>query len=115
RIPLDRPNTSTSMMMAKGSAEAIVADCNAPRPPAISSTMATSPSIVHQKTRCMVVVSVSPPAAIVSTTSEPESEDVTKNTVTRITAMVEVTVGSGRNLKNSNSPTETSSTTAAEI
>src|SRR5690606_36974030 len=53
--------------------------------------------------------------AIVSTTREPESDDVTKKIATRITAMVEVTAGRGRNLKNSNRPTETSSITAEEI
>ncbi len=74
----------------------MVADCSAPRPPASNRPAATTPSMTHQKMRWAVEVSVSPPAAMVSTTSEPESDEVMKNTATRMTASVEVTAGSGR-------------------
>ena len=57
--------------------------------------MATSPSKVHQKTRCGTGASILPPAVIVSITSEPESDEVTKNTITRMMPIVEVIAVSG--------------------
>jgi beta-ketodecanoyl-[acyl-carrier-protein] synthase len=41
-----------------------------------------APSKVHQNTRCGTGASTLPPAVIVSITSEPESDEVTKNTIT---------------------------------
>ena len=57
--------------------------CKAPSPPASSSAIATSPSTVHQKTRCGTGEFTFPPEAMVSITSEPESDEVMKNTITR--------------------------------
>ena len=54
--------------------------------------MATNPSSVHQNTRCATGASILPPAVIVSITSEPLSEDVTKkitNSTSEIGAMIE--------------------------
>jgi actin-related protein len=50
---------------------------------------------VHQNTRCGTGASTLPPAVIVSITSEPESDEVTKNTITRTMAMNEVICCSG--------------------
>ena len=60
-------------------------DCNDCKPPADSkSTMATAPSKMHQNTRCGTGASTLPPAVIVSITNDPESDEVTKKTITRI-------------------------------
>ena len=70
--------------------------CKAVSPPPIRSTIATAPSKVHQKIRCGSGASTLPPAVIVSITSEPESDDVTKKTMTRMMPSVEVIAASGR-------------------
>src|SRR5690606_26993253 len=57
-------------------------------------------------------LSVRPPAAIVSMTSEPESAEVTKKMAISITVRVEVTAEKGRYWKNWNSATERSACTA---
>src|SRR6056297_1163506 len=86
----------TSNTNVKGKPVEITADCSDDRPPPINSTIATAPSKTHQNTRWLTGASTLPPAVIVSITSEPESEEVTKNTITRITARVEVIAASGR-------------------
>ncbi len=68
--------------MAKGKPVETAIACNAPSPPPIKSAAATSPSNVAQKTRCATGASTLPPAVIVSITSDPESDEVTKNTMT---------------------------------
>ncbi len=55
--------------------------------------MATAPSKMHQNTRCGTGASTLPPAVIVSITSEPESDEVTKNTITRMMPTKEVIAG----------------------
>ena len=57
----------------------------------VSSAMATSPSKTHQNTRWTTGASSLPPAVIVSMTSDPESEEVTKNTTTSKRPMNDVT------------------------
>ena len=52
-----------------------------------ASTTATSPSKIAQKTRWGMGASTLPPAVMVSITSEPESDEVTKNTITRMMPM----------------------------
>jgi hypothetical protein len=52
--------------------------------------MATSPSKMHQKIRWITGASVLPPAVMVSITSEPESDEVTKKTITSVMPMNEV-------------------------
>ena len=71
--------------------------------PTSSNTAATSPSKVHQKTLCATGASVLPPAVIVSITSEPESDEVTKNTITKMMPNKDVrdANGSGLNISNS--------------
>lgn len=56
---------------------------NASRSP-ISSAIATTPSNVHQKTGRLTGASTLPPALILSMISEPESDEVTKKTITRM-------------------------------
>ena len=58
--------------------------------------MATIPSNVHQKMRWTIGASSLPPAVIVSITSDPESEEVTKKTITKTMPMHEVTLASGK-------------------
>ena len=69
--------------------------CSATRPPPKISAIATKPSKVHQNTRCGVGASILPPAAIVSITNEPESDEVTKKTITRIMPISDVMPVSG--------------------
>ena len=57
-----------------------------------AAAMATAPSKMHQNTRCGTGASTLPPAVIVSITSEPESDEVTKNTTTSTMPMNEVIV-----------------------
>src|SRR5690606_7820276 len=99
-------------MTVKGKALATVADCSAAKPPASRREAATTPSITHQKTRWPVVVWVSPPAAMESTTSDPESEEVMKKMATRIMASVEVRPLKGRYSKKWNIPVEISAAIA---
>lgn len=54
------------------------------------------PSITTQKMRCTTGASTLPPAVIASITSEPESDEVMKNTSTRMMPTAEVRVASGR-------------------
>jgi hypothetical protein len=100
------------MTKLKGRALAMVADCSAPSPPASSRPAATTPSIAHQNTRCPVVVSVSPPAAMESMTSEPESDEVMKKMATSRMASVEVRPLNGRYSKKWKSPVEISAAMA---
>lgn len=65
-------------------------------PPASRSTIATSPSKIAQNTRCGTGASTLPPAVIVSITSEPELDEVTKNTTTRTMPMNDEIAASGR-------------------
>ena len=53
---------------------------NALAPPPTSKTTANSEMMQAQKTRCMSGVSVLPPAATLSITKAPLSDEVTKNT-----------------------------------
>ena len=57
--------------------------------------MATSPSKTHQNTRWAIGVSSLPPAVMVSMTSDPESEEVTKNTTTNTRPMNDAVCASG--------------------
>ncbi len=52
--------------------------------------MATMPSNAHQNTRWTTGASSLPPAVMVSTTSEPESDDVTKKITTSTMATADV-------------------------
>ena len=88
--------------MLNGTPVAVTPACSADKPPPISRTMAINPSTTHQKIRCGTGASILPPAVIVSTTSEPESEDVTKNTSASTIAMVDAVLvnGSSFNMPN---------------
>jgi hypothetical protein len=83
--------------------EITIACSELPSPPPISSAIATAPSKTHQNTRCGTGASTLPPAVIVSITSEPESDEVTKNTITRTMPMKEVIEASGSSSSISNS------------
>ena len=91
--------------MAKGKPVAMALACSAASPPPSSSAIATSPSKVAQNTRCATGASTLPPAVIVSITSEPESDEVTKNTSTSTMPISEVmpASGSGSSILNSDS------------
>ncbi len=56
------------------------------------------PSMNAQNTRCALGASTLPPAVMVSITSEPESEDVTKNTITSTMPTKDVIWVSGSSL-----------------
>ncbi len=84
--------TSTS---AIGKPVASAAACSATSPPPSSRVMATIPSNAHQKTRWAIGASSFPPAVMVSMTSEPESEEVTKKTITNTMPMTDVRPASG--------------------
>src|SRR5690606_4245501 len=99
--------------MANGRAAAMVAVCSAPRPPATSSAAATMPSTTAQNTRCHTGESSWPPLVSMSTTSEPESDEVTKKVITSKVATSDITADSGRCSKNWNSATAVSAATAS--
>ena len=80
--------------MENGSALAMVAVCSALRPSA-SRAMATTPISTDQNIRCQSGEWSLPLEASMSTTSAPESAEVTKNTTTISTATSEITLPSG--------------------
>src|SRR5690554_2621957 len=90
------PTADSRIITAKGRALVTVIDCSAFSPPASSSTAAITPWDEAQKIRCQTGVLEAPPAARESTTNEPESDEVTKNTTIRMTATKEVMELSGR-------------------
>src|SRR5690606_36156172 len=92
---LNKPHMASSRMIEKGSALAMVAVCKAVRPSANNSAMATAPIDSDQKMRCQTGVRSAPPDASKSTTSAPESAEVTKNTTTMAMATNEMTLPQG--------------------
>ncbi len=87
------PAADIKIIIANGKALVIAAVCRASRPPATSRTEATMPSVLAQKTRCQIGVSIMPPEDNESITNEPESDDVTKkvmmsNTVRKLKILV---------------------------
>ncbi len=97
------PSAAIIMMIAKGSALAMVIVCSALRPPARSRADATTPSMLAQNTRCQTGVCSAPPAASESMTREPESDEVTKKVMISTTARNEAmdVIGSSSNSLNS--------------
>src|SRR5690606_17306914 len=85
----------TSITTANGNPVSTEPACKAVRPPAINSAAATAPCKVTQNTRCTTGVFSSPPALMLSTTSEPESDEVTKNATITSTANADVTWAKG--------------------
>ena len=81
----------------------IEAACNDLRPPPRSRAMATAPSRLHQNTRWATGGSSFPPADVMSMTSEPESDDVTKKIIRRTTLANEAScaIGSTSSILNS--------------
>ncbi len=86
-----------------GSPVEITIACRLASPPPSNSAIATAPSKIAQNTRCGTGASTLPPAVMVSITSEPESDEVTKNTTTRMIPMNEVIEASGNSASISNS------------
>ena len=78
------------MIIENGKAERMEAVCKAVRPPPMSSTEATIPSIEAQNIFCPFGALCLPPEVSVSTTNEPESEDVIKKLATSKTASTDV-------------------------
>ncbi len=71
------------------------AACSASQPAAQQERDRDQPLDDAQKMRCATGASILPPAVIVSITSEPESDEVTKNTITSTMPMNEVIAASG--------------------
>src|SRR5690554_2072589 len=95
-------------IIVNGNALAIVMVCNAPNPPANSNVMATRPSPLAQNIRCQTGVSSRPFEHNISTTIEPESDEVTKNTTTIKVATTLKKLLHGNCSRNANSAIETS-------
>ena len=70
--------THTEENQGKGTLVASTAACKEANPPPSSRAIATNPSIKHQKTRWGNGASDFPPAAMMSITREPESDEVMK-------------------------------------
>src|SRR5690606_8255629 len=96
------PNMAIKIITAKGNALTMAAVCKAVKPPAISSTAATAPSVTTQKERCHHGVSLRPPAASESITNDPESDDVTKKVIINKTVNEETNSVKGRFSNNLN-------------
>ena len=73
----------------------MAADLRAARPPARSNTAAITPSLTAQNTRCQIGGSGSPPDVSISTTKDPESEDVMKKIATTSAASSDVVPAAG--------------------
>jgi len=96
----------TKSMMVNGKPVETVIACNAESasaPPTNNRVIATSPSNEHQKMRCATGASTLPPAVMVSMTSDPESEEVTKNTSTRMMPTIDSKPLNGKSFTISNS------------
>src|SRR5690606_32023189 len=85
-----------------------VAVCNAVNPSASNKAMATTPMSEDQKIRCHTGEFSAPPDASKSTTSAPESADVTKNTTTIAMATDEVMLARGNCSRKANNASELS-------
>ena len=84
---LQTPIAAINIIIAKGKALVMDAVCKAPNPPAKSKTDAITPWITTQKTLCQIGVYVAPPDASESTTKDPESAEVTKKVMIKITVI----------------------------
>ena len=80
---------------ANGIAVNIDAVCKAVNPPPINKTAASKPSIDAQKIFCPLGASWRPPDVNVSTTNDPESDDVTKKLATKITVKIDEKIVKG--------------------
>ena len=85
----------TMMSKANGSPVNMDAVCKAVNPPPNKRTPAIKPSIVAQNIFWNVGASCLPPEVKVSTTKDPESEDVTKKEVTNNIVKIEEKVVNG--------------------
>src|SRR5690625_1667652 len=111
--PLSRLMHSASSTNTNGSAVLTAPACSAARaalPPTASSTPATTPSITAQNTRWGTGESVLPPAVMLSMTSEPEADEVMKNTSTSSTPRMGHIEASGRSVSIWNSASSDLST-----
>ena len=75
--------------------------------------MATPPMEAAQKMRCQTGVPCWPPEASMSTTSAPESAEVTKNTTTMMIAISEIKPEKGKCSRKANSASELSCSMAS--
>ena len=110
---LNKPQIAINKIIEKGKALAIVAVCNAPKPPLSNRVMATMPVDEAQNTRCHNGVCVLPPEASMSITNEPESAEVTKNNITINTATIDSKLENGKCSKKANSAKELSALTVS--
>ena len=89
-----------SKIKAKGSPVTIDAVCKACKPPPTKRTAAIVPSAKAQKIRWPIGESIFPPEVRLSTTKEPESEEVTKNPAINITPITLSAVAKGNCSRN---------------
>src|SRR6056297_237919 len=101
--PLYRLTDISRITMPNGKPVASARACSDDSPPPSMSAMPISPRNTHQNTRWAMGASILPPAVIVSTTSAPESIEVTKKISTSRMPMPEVSVASGYSARNRNS------------
>src|SRR5690625_623870 len=104
-----------SKTAAKGKPVMITPVCKASRPPLNKSAMAIPPCIKDQKTLCQTGEFSKLPKVILSTTNEPESDEVTKKEKTSNTASRLENWLSGKFSKNTNKEEVISSCTAVSI
>ncbi|MNJ38197.1 hypothetical protein D3C77_330390 [compost metagenome] len=101
--PRTRPRQSSTMMKANGRAAISVMDCSAASPPVLIRVPAVTPSSRAQNRRCQMGEPSLPWVAMLSMTKAPESAEVTKKTLMRITASAEVMSAPGKRSKKLNS------------
>ncbi len=100
--PRQSPRQSSTMMMANGRAAISVMDCSAASPPVAIRVPAVIPSSTAQNRRCQIGERSLPWVAMLSMTKAPESAEVTKKTLMRITASAEVMSDPGKRSKKLN-------------
>src|SRR3546814_9032124 len=108
---LNSPHMANNKMTENGKALAMVAVCKAVRPSASKRAIATTPISDDQKMRCHTGEFSAPPEASRSTTSAPESADVTKKTTTMAMATVDVMLANGSCSRKANNASELSCAT----
>jgi hypothetical protein len=95
-----KPTHIKIITIEKGSALLMAAVCKALNPPKSSKTEATTPSEIAQNILCQTGGFSFPPEVMISMTSDPESEEVTKNVTIRSVASKQITGAKGKRSRN---------------
>src|SRR3989338_1205152 len=101
--PLTIDTQPTNSTMVNGNPVDTAMACKDTSPPPSNRAMAITPSIITQNTRCGTGALTLPPAVMVSITSEPESDEVTKNTITSTMPINELSSANGSSASMANS------------